>query len=83
MQRRGNLPLIILSFQIPTGKVVIPKVDRHEMAMRVSMYLAINIVAISRDDIFILLSFPRVSQLILNSLTTQTTHNLALRPFGR
>ena len=25
MQRRGNLPLIILSFQIPTCKVVIPK----------------------------------------------------------
>ena len=25
-------------------------VDRHEMAVRVSMYLVINAVAISRDD---------------------------------
>ena len=65
MQRRGNLPLIILSFQIPTGKVVIPKVDRHEMAMRASMYLAINIVAISRDDISILLSLPPRQPLLL------------------
>ena len=59
--------LLLHRCQVRTCGVVIPKVDRHEMAMRASIYCAANIVAISRDDISILLSFPRVSQLILNS----------------
>ena len=31
MQRRGNLPLIILRFQIPTCKVEFPKVDANQL----------------------------------------------------
>ena len=59
MQRRGNLPLIILSFKIPTCKVVIPKVDRHEMTMYTPIYFAANTVAISRDDIIYYCNFRR------------------------